>query len=406
MTESNESMNDLKHRSLAEFLVGNSELEELSAKLSEFNILQVLRIEQAEIRHSNVLAWLLNPRESHGLLDTFVRRFISTLLLDNEQADFGLSPAKVELMNFSDVEVRREWSNIDLLIYSKENRLILLIEKKIRTKESKGQLVKYKERVRKTFPDVDVIIPVILTLDGDEPSTAAKESYYIPWSYVALYKAAGKVAEQNRSRIPEDAQTFLRHYLNILRRETMQDKELEDLCKSIYRKHKGAIDLIVQYGATTGFGEAADGFITKNHSKFKQTYSAPGELWFVPKEWARAMHEYEPVVGWRSPYPVSLWFVRYQQAQKVSIILEVGPMTDGTFRQQLVKAFAKAGFRTTEKSYREDARYTRVYSRSHKVRDLGDSDEIKEVIEELWQQSKDKVAEATKVINNFGWKRK
>ena len=402
MTGSNETMNDLKHRSLSEFLVGNSELEELSAKLNEFNILQVLRIEQAEIRHSNVLAWLLNPRESHGLLDAFVRRFISTLLLDNEQADFGLSPAKVELMNFSDVEVRREWSNIDLLIYSKENRLVLLIENKIRARESKGQLVKYKEHVRKAFPDVDVIIPVILTLDGDDPSAAAQESYYIPWSYVALYKAAAKVAEQNRSRIPEDAQTFLRHYLNILRRETMQDKELEDLCKSIYRKHKGAIDLIVQYGATTGFGEAADGFITKNHSKFEQTYSAAGELWFVPKEWAHAMPE--SVVGWRSPYPVSLWFVRYQQVQKVSIILEVGPMTDGKLRRQLVTAFAKAGFKSTEKSYREDARYTRVYSRSHKVRDLGDSDEVKEVIEELWQQSKDKVADATKVINNFGWK--
>jgi hypothetical protein len=406
MTGSNETTNDLKHRSLAEFLVGNSELEKLSAKLNEFNIFQVLRIERAEIRHSNVLAWLLNPRESHGLLEAFVRQFISTLLLDNEQADFGLSPAKVELMHFSDVEVRREWSNIDLLIYSKENRLILLIENKIRAKESKGQLVKYKERVRRAFPDVDVIIPVIVTLDGDEPSADAQESDYIPWSYAALYKVAAKVEKQNRSRIPEDAQTFLRHYLSILRRETMQDKELEVLCKSIYRKHKGAIDLIVQYGAATEFGEAAP-LIIKNPKKFEQTYSAPGELWFVPKEWADAMEmAKEYVESWRSPYPVSLWFVRYLQVQKVSIILEVGPMNDGKLRQELVRAFDKAGFRTTEKSLREDARYTRVYSRAHKVSDLGDPDEVKKVMEELWQQSKDKVEEATKVINNFNWKRK
>lgn len=90
----------------------------------------------------------------------------------------------------------------------------------------------------------------------------------------------------------------------------------------------------------------------------------------------------------------------------MSIILEIGPMTDGKLRRQLVEAFAKAGFRTTEKAYREDARYTRVYSRSHKVRDLGDSDEIKEIIEELWRQSKDKVIEATNIINTFHWQRK
>jgi hypothetical protein len=132
LMESLKTENASEQRSLAEFLVGNRELEELSARLGEFNILQVLRIEQAEIRHSNVLGWLLNPRESHGLSDAFVRRFISTLLLDNEQADFGLSPAKIELMDLVDVEVRREWRNIDLLVHSNANQLVILIENKIR----------------------------------------------------------------------------------------------------------------------------------------------------------------------------------------------------------------------------------------------------------------------------------
>lgn len=153
-------------RRLAEFLVGNSELEELSARLNEFNILRVLRIEQAEIRHSNVLGWLLDPRESHGLGDTFVRRFISTLLLDNGQADFGLSPAVVELVDLIDVEVRREWRNIDLLVHSRANRFVILIENKIRGRESQGQLLGYMDAVRQSFPDVETIIPVLLTLEG------------------------------------------------------------------------------------------------------------------------------------------------------------------------------------------------------------------------------------------------
>ena len=67
MHKLDEAANMSDKRKLNEFLVGNSKLEELSAKLDEFDIFQVLRIEQTEIRHSNVLSWLLNPQESHGL---------------------------------------------------------------------------------------------------------------------------------------------------------------------------------------------------------------------------------------------------------------------------------------------------------------------------------------------------
>jgi len=75
---------DDQFRVLDKFLVDNRELEELSAKLSIFNLFKVLRVEQTEIRHSNVLAWLLDARESHGLRDSFLRRFLSTILLDNQ----------------------------------------------------------------------------------------------------------------------------------------------------------------------------------------------------------------------------------------------------------------------------------------------------------------------------------
>ncbi len=114
-----------QYRILDKFLVDNTKLEELSAKLSIFNIFKVLRIEQAEIRHSNVMAWLLNPQESHGLGQAFLRRVLSTILLDNESSTINLNPAHVELMNMLDVEVRREWKNIDLLALSEFNKLIL-----------------------------------------------------------------------------------------------------------------------------------------------------------------------------------------------------------------------------------------------------------------------------------------
>lgn len=81
--KNSETKRDL-YRILDKFLVDNTELEELSAKLAIFNIFGVLRIEEAEIRHSNVMAWLLDPQGSHGLGQAFLRRVLSTILLDLE----------------------------------------------------------------------------------------------------------------------------------------------------------------------------------------------------------------------------------------------------------------------------------------------------------------------------------
>ena len=101
-----------KIKSIDRFLADNPELEELSAKLSTFNVFRALRIEEAEIPHSNVLAWLLDPEESHGLSEMVLRRILSNILLLSDRTFPGVSAANVELMNFTDIEGRcpdRSW---------------------------------------------------------------------------------------------------------------------------------------------------------------------------------------------------------------------------------------------------------------------------------------------------------
>ncbi len=71
-------------QALDAFLVDNQELEQINARLAAFNLFKVLRIERVEIRHSNVLAWLLTPGESHGLGATFLRRFVSRVLMEHD----------------------------------------------------------------------------------------------------------------------------------------------------------------------------------------------------------------------------------------------------------------------------------------------------------------------------------
>ncbi len=57
-------MKDSKQiETLEKFLLDNPEFEKLEGLLSQFNVFETLRMVNTEIRHSNVLAWLLTPSE-------------------------------------------------------------------------------------------------------------------------------------------------------------------------------------------------------------------------------------------------------------------------------------------------------------------------------------------------------
>ena len=290
----------------------------------------------------------------------FIRRVLSTMLLESESGIVELTPASVELMNMVDVEVLREWKNIDLLAISDANRWVLLIENKIRSRASKRQLLKYIEVVKKKFINF-TIIPVLLTLESDEGIEAAEEAEYITWSHSQLYPVASHLIRQRQDRIPEDAKIFIEHYLTVLRRLTMQDEEIVQLCKTIYKKHKDAIDLIVEWGATTQFGAAAEEFISANKDLI-QLYLASRRLWFIHKSWGKNM----PACSdrWKhlsKPYPVACWLRFRPQSSKIGLIIEVGSMEDSKKRLKLIKAFQKEGFKIGKKAFRPEAKYSRVY---------------------------------------------
>jgi len=391
-----------QHRILDKFLVNNTELEELSAKLSIFNVFKVLQIEKVEIRHSNVMAWLLNPQESHGLGQAFIQRVLSTILLDNESSTINLNPSHVELMNMLDVEVRREWKNIDLLAFSESKKWVLLVENKIKAKASKRQLIKYIEIVQKEFPKF-TIIPVLLTLDEDDNKELVEDVGYISWSHTQMYPVVNHVFNQRQDRIPEDAKVFLQHYLVVLRRITMQDEKIVKLCKEIYRKHKDAIDLIVEWGATSQFGVAIESFITEKNNLI-QLSKRPSSVWFIPKTWKTKMPPCSNRWTFLSkPYPVACWFVFRQKRSKVGIVIEVGSMEDSKKRLKLINAFQDKGFKIGKKGFSPEAKYTRVHSIYRSLTDPDDAEEMGKQINELWNKSKQAIDLTSKIIDSFKW---
>jgi hypothetical protein len=121
-----------------------------------------------EIRHSNVLAFLLRPQEKHGLGDAFLKKIIQKAL-ENSSGASPVSALTVALSDFSDALVRREWRNIDLVVESPSNKLIVAIENKIESSEGGGQLSKYESSVCSEFPN-SARLYCYLTEDGDPAS--------------------------------------------------------------------------------------------------------------------------------------------------------------------------------------------------------------------------------------------
>jgi hypothetical protein len=391
---------DQKTKSIDRFLADNPDFEKLSSQLSQFNVFSALKIEQFEIRHSNFLAWLLDPQESHGLSEIVLRSILSNILLLAERTFKGISAAKVELMSFTDIEVVREWHrNIDILVVDRSNNIVLFFENKIHSGESKGQLVKYKKLIENEFAGF-TIIPVFLTLTGQKSSDTDAIDY-ICYSYIQLHTVLDKLYLQRKMQLVQPVEIFIKHYLDILRRLTMQDQELINLCKAIYRKHREAIDMIVEYGKISAFQQVMEDLL-KKEGDFEIHYSSPAYVWFIPLSWTKWIPENG--VAWTSlkrPLSVCCWIEDWQDY--FAIHFEVSKMDDPDLRLRLVNALKDEGFKLSNKAFDKNATYSRFYRQHITVNDKSDYNEVYDALKKLLEKAKKEFPKAEGVFRKvFG----
>lgn len=116
----NENHQEL-YQKITRFVANNQLLDRLDSKLNEFNPFKVLKVDQFEIRHSNILAWLLDPNENHSLSDMILKKLSAEILCgDVLTKNHDLQITDILLGSFHDAEVLREWRNIDILVVSKK----------------------------------------------------------------------------------------------------------------------------------------------------------------------------------------------------------------------------------------------------------------------------------------------
>lgn len=231
-------------KDLLEFIMDSDTLEEIEAQIDEFNIFETLGITKTEIRHSNVLAWLLNPRENHQLDDIFIRNFIKQILyLNKNNLEDKINIFDLSLMDFNDAVVMREWNHVDIVVVLENSKVVIAIENKVESKEHSNQLTRYYDVINKEFVEYRKIF-VYLTPEGDTPSD---EDNWIIFDYSQVVGLVERILSIRGNNLTNNVKNFLEQYSTILRRYVVGNSELEKICQKIYYKHQKALDLIFQY---------------------------------------------------------------------------------------------------------------------------------------------------------------
>lgn len=344
-------------KALERFVVENDELLALEERIGRFNIFDALGIARIEIRHSNFLAWLLDPAESHGQGALFLKAILMDLLAQTPPERRPLSPVELDGVELRAVEIRREWRNIDILITCEEPKFVIAIENKIGSGEHGMQLSRYETVLNEAFGNVPKQF-VYLTIDGDEPS----EEKWVPYTYGDIHRILTRVRKTNATAIGEDVLAFLDHYLRLIGSQFMDDPKIDELCQRIYRNHRQAIDLLVErIGPGNGLLQALREMLESVGDRWHIFNVTSRRIDFVPRRW----------LAWLPPWSAKpkqdprAWFQwqMYVTDQRCYLWIVVGRCQDVELRRQVIQKLTESGDRFGLRvAGKATDRYNRVYS--------------------------------------------
>lgn len=436
--------------SISEFedlFVNNGAIAKIEAHINEFNPIKVMNMEHMEIRHSAILAWLFDPRESHGLEDNFLKAFLAEALR-GRLIDGGVSALDVMRSDLRDAIVRKEWHNIDLFIScnfetsDQSHTWAFVIENKFHSKQYEGQLSKYREKIETVFKtEIEnkaiKINGVFLTLYEEPPEDTTFSTVY----YSDIVTLLSLTIEQNSHTLTPEVLTFLTHYINILKEATGMSKiqtDMEKLARDLYLEHKKVIDFVVEHGASTDFVIAArnlfgdepdeDEVVKISKVGFYYSYLNNTVLSFMPEGWVDGfegetddIYDWPGCEDWWAEYPLISWLKISQDSGKnadgkkgkITLYGEVGRLSDHRTRKDLIEKIKNIASKKKLKNIKfqngaenEGRKYSKFFKQnSIKVDDVHDSEEIEQVMRALLKKFRpefEAISEALVGFHEYG----
>lgn len=384
---------------LFNFIVNNHTLEILESKIEVFNPFKVLEVENYEIRHSNVLAWLLNPNENHGLGDYFLKKVLSQAVLINEDVlGDEINLMEIHLADFGDSIVRREEQDIDILLRSKRNRLLFIIENKINSKEKKDQLTKYLDYAKSNYLEYKRI-PILLTKTGDEPENNGEFGIL---SHELIHKLIEETLTLKGKYLTDEIANFIQFYLQTLEKTLNMNEELKELCLEIYNEHQDAIDLIIETISNdeTSLKEAFE--YLKNSHDIEVYQMRDKVFWFLPCELAEILPKRD--LGWRVPYPLAIWISKMDDT-RIKFHLEVGPFENGKERLRFINFLENNNYSIRKTAKRLESKYTRLFTNTMKIKDWSDKEELSDKVDKIYKRNENIINMMVDTVKNYEFSR-
>lgn len=158
------------------------------------DIASIYGVDKFEIKHSNVLKWILEPKGDDAIDYMPTRNLLKIIQEKNSYYDFFNS---VDLANaiLNKVSIQRERYNIDILITLKINDddYAIVIENKLESLTHDEQLDDYKRKVENIYPNHNKLHVLLSPGTDKDLIEEAVNNQYIPITYQDVYDRILKV---------------------------------------------------------------------------------------------------------------------------------------------------------------------------------------------------------------------
>jgi hypothetical protein len=391
---------------LLTLLEDSIEFAKLNNHFKRFNPFKILSVDQFEIRHSNFLVWMLNPKANHNLGDFFLKKLLAKAFVHpNNLEDVNkltpFNPLDMVNLNFQDVTVHKELmtsisQRIDILVVSESNKTVILIENKFWSKESHNQLKNYLSFVKSEYAEEYKIVPIFLTMLEDPPS----ENDYLMLTYRDILSILKDYVVLNEAFMNDEVYSFISYYIEVLADQLEENEDLNKSALSIYQDNKDAVDLLytsvhkkssmkavnyklisdttvesgilerlylenreaIDYIVKVGnsiISEAFKSFATKKEmesNNFTPHHRLP---YFVENEWADAYSREDLRQKWWLDRGLIAWFANSNN--RLMLKIEVGPLHQEK-RLELLHALRNQGLVIKDASFEDGKKYTGIYT--------------------------------------------
>jgi len=140
------------------------------------NIYEITGMGSQETKHSNTIAWFLDPSKNHKLNSLFFKEFIKQLFKGKKIPDYISAIDDIKIKTEEDVPEagNRGKGRIDILIISESKKFVICIENKVWAGLSRDQLDRYYDYIKKEYSEYKPIFVLLSPTGKEVPDAKSK----------------------------------------------------------------------------------------------------------------------------------------------------------------------------------------------------------------------------------------